>query len=143
MAVYPGGYNEHRSAQIRRILYISIVVIVVGVIAIAGYILLRNRGGSQEVAPEPQAGSAHSTSLGPRRTERPDYGRCRMREGQSARCWARRAAVRCQRPEDGRHTFSGSSQSPQPRSLGIAGFHFRTLRVNPAIGESEGAPERR
>lgn len=54
MAVYPGGYNEPRSAQIRRILYISIVVIVVGVIAIAGYILLRNRGGSQEVAPEPQ-----------------------------------------------------------------------------------------
>jgi LysM repeat protein len=51
MAVYPGGYNEHRSAQIRRILYILIVVIVVGVIAIAGYILLRNRGGSQEVAP--------------------------------------------------------------------------------------------
>jgi LysM repeat protein len=51
MAVYPGGYNEHRSAQIRRILYISIAVIVVGVIAIAGYILLRNRGGSQEVAP--------------------------------------------------------------------------------------------
>jgi LysM repeat protein len=51
MAVYPGGYNEHRSAQIRKILYISIIVIVVGVIAIAGYILLRNRGGSQEVAP--------------------------------------------------------------------------------------------
>ncbi|MGA2323721.1 MAG: L,D-transpeptidase family protein [Sedimentisphaerales bacterium] len=51
MAVYPGGYNEHRSAQIRRILYISIVVIVVGVIVIAGYILLRNRGSSQEVAP--------------------------------------------------------------------------------------------
>ena len=58
MAVYPGGYNEHRSAQIRRILYISIVVIVVGVIAIAGYILLRNRGGSQEVAPEPQGNMA-------------------------------------------------------------------------------------
>ncbi len=51
MAVYPSGYNEHRSAQIRRILYISIIVIVVGVIAIAGYILLRNRGGSQEVVP--------------------------------------------------------------------------------------------
>jgi LysM repeat protein len=51
MAVYPGGYNEHRSAQIRRVLYISIVVIVVGVIAIAGYVLLRNRGGSQEAAP--------------------------------------------------------------------------------------------
>jgi hypothetical protein len=51
MAVYPGGYNEHRSAQIRRILYVSIIVIVVGVIAIAGYILLRNRGGSQEVVP--------------------------------------------------------------------------------------------
>ena len=51
MAVYPGGYNEHRSAQIHRVLYISIVVIVVGVIAIAGYVLLRNRGGSQEVAP--------------------------------------------------------------------------------------------
>ena len=51
MAVYPGGYNEHRSAQIRKILYISIVVIVVGVIAIAGYIILRNRGGSQEAAP--------------------------------------------------------------------------------------------
>ena len=56
MAVYPSGYNEHRSAQIRRILYISIVVIVVGVIAIAGYILLRNRGGSQEVAPAQVAG---------------------------------------------------------------------------------------
>jgi LysM repeat protein len=56
MAVYPGGYNEHRSAQIRKILYISIVVIVVGVIAIAGYILLRNRGGSQEVAPAQVAG---------------------------------------------------------------------------------------
>ena len=51
MAVYPGGYNEHRSAQIRKILYISIVVIVAGVIAIAGYILLRKRGGSPEVAP--------------------------------------------------------------------------------------------
>jgi LysM repeat protein len=58
MAVYPGGYNEHRSAQIRRILYISIVVIVAGVIAIAGYILLRNRGGSQEAAPEPQGNMA-------------------------------------------------------------------------------------
>ena len=56
MAVYPGGYNEHRSAQIRRILYISIVVIVVGIIAAAGYILLRNRGGSQEVAPAQVAG---------------------------------------------------------------------------------------
>ncbi len=66
MAVYPGGYNEHRSAQIRRILYISIVVIVVGVIAIAGYILLRNRGGSQEVAPEPQANTTeHGQSASP------------------------------------------------------------------------------
>ncbi|MGA2070606.1 MAG: L,D-transpeptidase family protein [Sedimentisphaerales bacterium] len=55
MAVYPSGYNEHRSAQIRRILYVSIAVIMVAVIAIAGYILLRNRGGSQEVAPESQA----------------------------------------------------------------------------------------
>jgi LysM repeat protein len=58
MAVYPGGYNEPRSAQIRGILYISIVVIVVGVIAIAGYILLRNRGGSQRVTPEPQGNMA-------------------------------------------------------------------------------------
>ena len=84
MAVYPGGYNEHRSAQIRRILYISIVVIVVGVIAIAGYILLRNRGGSQEVAPEPQvdgqARQAHCRR-GAGRGERPPrcVGRCRRR----------------------------------------------------------------
>ena len=61
MAVYPGGYNEPRSAQIRGILYISIVVIVVGVIAIAGYILLRNRGSSQEVAPEPQGNMAEQS----------------------------------------------------------------------------------
>ncbi len=55
MAVNPGGYGEHRSAQVRRILYISIVVIVVAVVAIAGFILKRSRGGSQEVTPEPQA----------------------------------------------------------------------------------------
>jgi LysM repeat protein len=41
-------------------LYISIVVIVVGVIAIAGYILLRNRGGSQKVAPAQVAGQPAS-----------------------------------------------------------------------------------
>ena len=55
MAVNPGGYGEHRSAQVRRVLYISIIVIVVAVVAIAGFILKRSRGGMQEAAPEPQA----------------------------------------------------------------------------------------
>ena len=55
MAINPGGYGEHRSAQVRRVLYISIVVIVVVVVAIAGFILKRSRGGSPEIAPEPQA----------------------------------------------------------------------------------------
>jgi lipoprotein-anchoring transpeptidase ErfK/SrfK len=48
MAINPSGYGEHRSAQVRRVLYISIVVIVVAVVAIAGIILKRSRGGSQE-----------------------------------------------------------------------------------------------
>ena len=43
MAVNPGGYGELRSAQVRRVLYISIVVIVVVVVAIAGFILKRSR----------------------------------------------------------------------------------------------------
>jgi lipoprotein-anchoring transpeptidase ErfK/SrfK len=59
MAVNAGGYGEHRSSQVRRVLYISIIVIVVAVVAIAGIILRRSRGGSQEAAPE-QAGSTNS-----------------------------------------------------------------------------------
>ncbi len=55
MAVNPSGYGEHRSAQVRRVLYVSIVVIVVVVVVIAGIILKRSRGGPQEIAPEPQA----------------------------------------------------------------------------------------
>ncbi len=58
MAVNPGGYGEPRSAQVRRVLYISIIVIVVAVVAIAGFILKRSRGGPQEVAPESQANVA-------------------------------------------------------------------------------------
>jgi LysM repeat protein len=52
MAVNPGSYGEHRSAQVRRVLYISIVVIVVAVVAIAGFILKRSRSAAPEVAPE-------------------------------------------------------------------------------------------
>jgi LysM repeat protein len=55
MAVNPGSYGEHRSAQVRRVLYISIVIIVVAVVAIAGIILKRGRGVPQEPAPETQA----------------------------------------------------------------------------------------
>ena len=55
MAVNPSGYGEHRSAQVRRVLYISIVVIVVVVVAIAGFILKRNRSASQEIPAAPVA----------------------------------------------------------------------------------------
>ncbi len=64
MAVNPGGYGEHRSAQVRRVLYISIIVIVVVVVAIAGFILKRSRGGSQEVTPEPQANTTEQGQPG-------------------------------------------------------------------------------
>ncbi len=63
MAVYPSSYNEHRSAQVRKILYISIVVIVVAVIVIAG-LVLRNRGSSQEAAPEPQVSTPQGNMPG-------------------------------------------------------------------------------
>ena len=64
MAVNPGGYGEHRSAQVRRVLYISIIVIVVVVVAIAGFILKRSRGGPQEVTPEPQASTTEQGQPG-------------------------------------------------------------------------------
>ena len=69
MAVNPGGYGEHRSAQVRRVLYISIIVIVVAVVAIAGFILKRSRGGSQEVAPEPQANTTEPNAAAPVATD--------------------------------------------------------------------------
>jgi LysM repeat protein len=65
MAVNPGGYGEHRSAQVRRVLYISIIVIVVVVVAIAGFILKRSRGGPQEIAPEQQANTTEPNVAAP------------------------------------------------------------------------------
>ena len=41
MAVYPGGYNDLKTARIRTILYIAGVVVVVGIVIIVGYKLLR------------------------------------------------------------------------------------------------------
>jgi lipoprotein-anchoring transpeptidase ErfK/SrfK len=58
MAVNPGGYGEQRSSQIRRILYISIIVIVVAVVAIAGFILKRSRGAAQEASDMPPTAEA-------------------------------------------------------------------------------------
>jgi LysM repeat protein len=58
MAINPSGYGEHRSAQVRRVLYISIVIIVVAVVAIAGIILNRIRNATPETAPEPQVNVA-------------------------------------------------------------------------------------
>jgi LysM repeat protein len=58
MAVNPSGYGEHRSAQVRRVLYISIIIIVVAVVAIAGIILKRSRNTAPEAAPEPQTNVA-------------------------------------------------------------------------------------
>ena len=59
MAVYPGGYKGRRATRSRTILYI-VAVVVVGVVAVAGYLWLRQRGAdaSAEAAGERVAGSA-------------------------------------------------------------------------------------
>jgi lipoprotein-anchoring transpeptidase ErfK/SrfK len=61
MAVYPGGYNELRAARVRTIFYIIGVVIIVGIVGVAGYFLLRQRGGAQETPPTAQPQTAEQS----------------------------------------------------------------------------------
>jgi hypothetical protein len=66
---YPGGYSDLQAARLRTVFYIAGVVIIVGCVALGGYLFLRGRGSSeQEIMPpappgEMAAGGQQQTKL--------------------------------------------------------------------------------